>query len=251
MAGDYGARTPGQLVWLAGAAGLLTVLLIGGGWLAWRGLSQAPPALTAPPGPAGPALAVGVEDVAFGAPRLIDGVPWEFPLTPEGAAAAAVTAVAVTGQPEAVFDAARFDEVAGIVFSPEQAAEQAEQVAAARTEFEVSGWARQPPSRRTYFLVPLAVRLVAYDPDRPAATVEVWAMTLVGVGDAGGAVFTTSTVELEADPAGATWTVVGLDSADGPTPLVAASASAPGRTRGFVRDALATVPLPLPAGPRP
>ena len=70
-------------------------------------------------------------------------------------------------------------------------------------------------------------------------------MTLVGVGDAGGAVFTTSTVTLTAD--GNSWTVTGLDTVEGPTPLVQATASAPGRTRALLRDAAATWPLPLPS----
>jgi hypothetical protein len=188
--------------------------------------------------------------VAFGAPRLVDGVPWGFALTPQGAAAAAVTAVAVTGQDEAVFDADRFAAVAKVVFTDEQAAVQARQVDAARTELELSGWAAQPASRRLYFFTPLAVTVTAYDPDRPSATVEVWSMSLIGVGDAGGAVFTTSTVTLTATGRGdgATWVVTGLDSTEGPTPMVRDVASAPGRTRALLRDAAATWPLPLPSG---
>lgn len=241
---DYGTRTPNQRMWLVGAAGLLVVLVVGGGWLAWRGLSQTAPTLaTTPPHPTrepGPAGSV------FGAPELVDGVPWGFPLTARGAASAAAVAVAVTGQADEVFDPKRFDRVAAVVFSPAEARAQAAQVELARTELETSGWGGQPPSRRSYFLTPLAVRLVSYDPAGPSATVEVWAMTVIGVGDAGGAVFTTSTVDLATDPDGEGWTVTGLDSVEGPTPMVAAIASAPGRTRGFLRDAVATMPIPLP-----
>ncbi|MEX0952665.1 MAG: hypothetical protein WDZ26_02410, partial [Nitriliruptoraceae bacterium] len=172
--------------------------------------------------------------------------PWGFALTPDGAAAAAVTAVAVTGQPEVVFDPDRFADVAAVVFTDEEAAVQAGQVDAARIEFELSEWGRQPASRRLFFFTPLAVRLVAYDPGpSPAARVEVWAMTLVGVGDAGGAVFTTSTVDLAADAGG--WTVTGVGTVEGPTPLVYDYASPPGRTRALLRDSMATWPLPLPA----
>lgn len=247
-AGYGGERTASQRTWLAGAAGLVGVLLAGGGWLVWVGLSH-PTAVSLPePAPAADAGDATVA-VAWGAPELVDGVPWGFPLTPDGAAAAGATAVAVTGQPEGVFDPARFAEVAAVVFTREEAAAQARQVEAARTEFELSGWGDQPESRRLYFFAPLAARLVAYNQAPPSAQVEVWAMTLVGVGDAGGAVFTTSTVTLESD--GDSWTVTGLDTVQGPTPLVQAPASAPGRTRALLRDAAATWPLPLPpVGPQ-
>jgi hypothetical protein len=244
-----GTRTSMQRVWLAGAAALVTVLLVGGGWLVWQGLDR--PQATLRPAAENPLPAgLSPEVVAFGAPELVDGVPWGFPLTPHGAAAAAVTAVAVTGQPEVVFDPDRFAQVAAVVFTAEEAAAQARQVEVARTEFELSEWGRQPESRRLYFFAPVAVRLLAYDPaPSPAARAEVWAMTLVGVGDAGGAVFTTSTVDLEAD--GPTWTVTGVDTVEGPTPLVHTHASAPGRTRALLRESVATWPLPLPAEERP
>lgn len=242
MQAAVGDRTTSQRIWLAGAGALVGLLLLGGGWLVWQGLTR--PALSlreaSSTGEAhNPRIAAG-----WGAPDLVDGVPWAFPLTPDGAAAAAVTAVAVTGQSEAVFDPARFAEVAAVVFTEVEAAAQARHVEAARTEFELSGWASQPPSRRLYFFAPLASRLVAYDPTMPRAQVEVWAVTLVGVGDAGGAVFTSSTVDLTG--AGQTWTVTSLDTVEGPTPMVSATASAPGRTRALLRDAAATLPLPLP-----
>ncbi|MDP9023433.1 MAG: hypothetical protein M3N57_12210 [Actinomycetota bacterium] len=243
MGDGYGPRTPTQRLWLAGAVALVAVLLVGGGWLSWRGLSRHTPNLSESSG----ATSDGTgERVVFGAPEIVDGVPWGFPLTPLGAAAAGVMAVAVTGQPEVVFDPRRFGEVADVVFTPDQAAAQSRQVDAARTEFELSGWGQQPPSRRTYFFTPLGVRLVSYDPGGPSARVEVWAMTMVGVGDVGGAVFTTSTVDLVANDDAGTWVVAALDSQEGPTPMVGAVASAPGRTRALLRDALPIVPLPLP-----
>ena len=242
MQAGYGERTASQRVWLTGAAALVGLLLVAGGWMVWQGLTRPAVSLR----DASPADDANDPRIAggWGAPELVDGVPWGFPLTPDGAAAAAVTAVAVTGEPEAVFDPTRFLEVAAVVFTEPEAAVQTRQVEAARTEFELSGWAAQPPSRRLYFFAPLAARLVAYDPTVPAATVEVWAMTLVGVGDAGGAVFTTSTVDLASRRQ--TWAVTGLDTVEGPTPMVSATASAPGRTRALLRDAAATLPLPLP-----
>lgn len=243
-----GARTPVQRAWTAGAAVLVAVLLAGGGWLAWQGI-RTPQANLRPAAATPHANSSPVVVTAFGAPELVEGVPWGFPLTPNGAASAAVAGVAVTGQADVVFDPDRFDRVASVVFTAEEAAAQARQVDTARTEFELSGWGAQPASRRLYFFAPVAVRLLTYDETGPSAQVEVWAMTLVGVGDAGGAVFTTSTVDLAAD--GDTWSVTRLESVEGPTPLVADNASAPGRTRALLRDALATLPLPVPAGTDP
>lgn len=247
MPPTYGARTPTQTAWLAAAAGVVMLLAVGGGWLAWRGLQAAPPALTEAGRVDSSPVSVPAE-VAFGAPELVDGVPWGYPLTPQGAAAAAVTAVAATGQPDVVFDPDRFAEVAAVVFTDQQADREARQVEMARTELELSAWGQQPPSRRMYFFAPLAVRLTDYDQTTAEATVEVWSMSLVGVGDAGGAVFTTSIVGLTADDIAETWVIDRLDSSEGPTPLVHDPATVPGRTRALLRDALATWPLPLPPG---
>jgi hypothetical protein len=237
-------RTSGRPVGLAAALGLLTVLVVGGGWLTLRGLQANPP--PPPASAAAPVAGSQASATDLGVPGLVDGVPWGFPLDPAGATAAGVTVVTVTGQPQVAFDADRFGEVAGVMFTDEEAEVQARQVDAARINFELSGWAEQPESRRMYYLAPLAARLAAYDPAALTATVEVWAMTLVGVGDAGGAVFTTSTVELTAQPNGDTWVTVSLDTVEGPTPLVYDHPTAPGRTRSLVRDATPLLPLPLP-----
>lgn len=251
MTAEYSTRTRTQSVWLAGAALLLVVLLVGGAALVLRAVTaSAPPpaAVSAEDDPASPAAVGGA------VPSWAGGVPWGFALDPAGAAAAGVSVIAVTGQAEFAFDPDRFAAAAAVMFTDEQAAIQTRQVEAARTNFEVSGWADQPESRRMYHLAPLAVQLTAYDAAAVSATVEVWAMTLVGVGDTGGAVFTTSTVQLAADETAGTWRVAGLETVEGPVPLVYDSPSAPGRTRAVVRDAIPTLPLPLPVldadGPR-
>lgn len=232
------SRSRLQLVWLAGAAGLLLVLVVAGGALGWRGLRTAP---------VDPAAAISSEpsvstSMTAGGFELVDGLPWGFDLTVEGAASAASAAVSVTGAGTVVFDPDRFAEVAEVVFTPAEAAVQVRQVDAARVQFELSGWAAQPPARRTYHLAPLAVRVTRFDPDRARAEAEVWAMTTVGVGDRGGAVFTTSTVSLLADEDG--WRVDGLDTTPGPTPIVEDRPDAPGRIRQLTRDALPTVLVP-------
>jgi hypothetical protein len=239
---DGPPRSAGQLGWLFAAACLVGVLLIGGGALAWHAWSSAPPEADEPATPVPVA-----EQVAFGAPEVIDGVPWGFPHTAEGAASAAATAVSVTGHAQAVFDADRFAQIAEVVFAPDEATAQIREVDSARVQFEVSGFVEQPPSRRMYHFAPLAVRPVVFDAEAGQATVEVWAMTLVGVGDRGGAVFTTSTVELATHHD--SWQVVALDSEPGPTPMVEESPTVPGRTRGLVRDALQAVLLPTAPSP--
>ncbi len=242
MTTDYQARSRVQTLWLAGAGLLLAVLLVGGTTLVLRAVAsgQSAPSLPA---------AEPESEAATGAasPVLVGGVPWGFALDAAGAAAAASAVITVTGQAEFAFDADRFAAAAEVMFTPAEARIQTRQVEAARTNFEVSGWADQPASRRMYHLAPLAVRLAAFDPEAVTATVEVWAMTLVGVGDSGGAVFTTSTIDLAADETTGTWRVTALDTVEGPVPLVYDTASAPGRTRAMVRDAIPTLPVPLPA----
>jgi hypothetical protein len=231
------SRSRVQLVWLAGAAGLLVVMVVAGGLLGWRGFRTAPveSGMTLN----GPATAA----VGTGRPGELDsGVPWGFDLSVEGAASAATVAVSVTGEGSVVFDADRFAEVAAVVFTPEEAAEQARQVDAARVQFEVSGWGAQPETRRTYHLAPLAVRVTRFSPQAEQAEVEVWAITTVGVGDRGGAVFTTSTVALEVDDGG--WKVARLTTEPGPTPIVEERPDAPGRIRQLTREALPAVLLP-------
>lgn len=238
MADDYGSRLPARAGGFAAAAGLLVVLLAGGGWLVARGLA----APTAPPGPPAGAT-VPADQLAFGAPEVAEGVPWGYALTADGAAAAAATVVAVTGQPEVVFDADRFAQIAEVMLAPAQAQVQAGRLQAVRAQFDQQGWENHPDSRRMYHLSVLAVTPIRFDPHGPTATVDVWSMSLVGVGDRGGAVFATSTVELTVD--GGDWQVSGLDSVPGPVPLVDEPASAPGRTRMLLRDAATTVPLPV------
>ncbi len=86
-----------------------------------------------------------------------------------------------------------------------------------------------------FTFVPLTVALTGYGPAGGSASAQVWAMSLVGVGDAGGALFTTSTVPMTAD--GDSWRVAGIDTTQGPIPLVEGDASPP----GALRAALVTV----------
>lgn len=244
--GGYGGRTRLQQLWLAGSVGLAVLLVAGGGVLAIRG--AAAPTPTPVRGVTATGAATPPAPVAFGAPEIVEGVPWGWPQTSDGAAAAALTVVAVTGQPDVVFDPGRFAQVADVVFAPAIVGEQARQVQVARTQLEQSAWADQPTSRRMYHLAPLAVTVRSFHPEAGRARVDVWAMTLIGVGDAGGATFTTSTVDLHTAAAGG-WTVVGLDTVEGPTPMVHARASAPGATRALLAEAASTLPVPLGARP--
>lgn len=113
--------------------------------------------------------------MAFGAPTLVDGVPWGNPLTPDGVTAAAVTAVAVTGQPEACSTRPGSPRSPAWC-SPRSRSGCSSGRYAARSGFELPGWGRQPAARRMYFFVPLAVGLANWDPGVPSAEVEVWSM---------------------------------------------------------------------------
>ena len=244
MADDYTHRSRTQLVGLAGAGLVVAVLLVGGALLVGRAVLAGTTSTMPLPDPA------TAQTLDAGGVELVAGVPWGFALDEGGAVAAASAVITVTGQAEFAFDPDRFAAVAEALFTPTEAEVQTRQVEAARTNFELSGWIDQPASRRMYHLAPLAVRLTGFDPAGPAARVEVWAMTLVGIGDTGGAVFTTSSVELVADEATGTWRVTALDTVEGPVPLVYDSPSAPGRTRMVVRDAIPLLPLPYPTADR-
>lgn len=245
MKTDYTTRTPAQMIWIGGACLLLAILVAGGGWLAVRGITAPDTAVAGEPS-ADDATSTATTVANLAPPGMVEGVPWGFALDRSGAAAAGLAVVAVTGQAEFAFDPERFARLANVMFTPSEAELQIRHVETARTNFELSGWAEQPESRRMYHLAPLAVRLTAFDPDALTARVEVWAMTLVGVGDNGGAVFTTSTIELIADDPTGTWRVATLDTVEGPVPMVYDTPSAPGRTRAMVRDAAPVLPLPLP-----
>jgi hypothetical protein len=241
VSAGYPDRSRRHQVGLAAALALALLLVVAGGWLAWQGLRTAPPEVdTAVTGTA-------PTDPPASAPESQGGVPWGFALDVEGAVAAASVAVAATGHEQVVFDPARFDTLARRLFTDDQAVVQARQVDAARVQFEVSGWDDQPASRRTYHLAVLAARPTAFDAEAGTAEVEVWAMTLVGIGDRGGAVFTTSTVTLTA--VDGDWKIAGLDSQPGPTPMVDATPDPPGRIRALTRDALPAVPLPYRLDP--
>lgn len=71
MGRGYGERAAGQSVWLAASMVLVATLLTVGGWLAFVGLDSGEPANAEPPAP--PAL---TGEVAFGAPQMVEGVPW-------------------------------------------------------------------------------------------------------------------------------------------------------------------------------
>ena len=243
MSAGYPDRSRRHQVGLAAAIALALLLVVAGSWLAWQGLRTARPDVDttitggAPANPPPSSTASAADG----------GVPWGFALDVQGAVAAASVAVAATGHEQVVFDPDRFDTLAHQLFTPDEARVQARQVDAARVQFEVSGWDGQPASRRTYHLAVLAARPTAFDPGAGTATVEVWAMTLVGIGDRGGAVFTTSTVTLTTDDGD--WKIAGLDSQPGPTPMVDATPDPPGRIRALTRDALPTVPLPYRLDP--
>lgn len=215
-----------------GAAILLLILLLAGTLLAWRDMGR----------PDAPALAAAASTSTPDATATVHGVPWGHPLDVGGAAAAASVAVAVLAHPDVTLDTTRFDAVAGVVLAPAEASRQAEIVATSRRLLDDQGWSDAPESRRSYHHAVLAIRPLRISDG--SATVEVWGMTLLGVGDNGGATFATTTVQLTVDDGA--WRVTHMDSVAGPVPVVADVPSPPGALRLLLRDAISVAPLPIP-----
>ena len=236
MAARDEVMTPTQRGWRLGAVGIVAVLLAGGGWLVVTGLSHT--SATADPVHSSTTEDV-TQDVAVGLSR--------FPATQDGATAAAAAALAMLGQPAVLFDDARLTELADELFVAAERRPQVTEIAVARQGFARSGWDDAPPARRSYFSTPIAVRLTGWrdgGDQAVQATVQVWSVTVVTIGDVGGAVFTTSTVDLTADEGGRWW-IAGLDTTEGPTPSVVDTPSIPGTYRQFLRDVTPLVPVPL------
>jgi len=236
---------------VAAAATLLAVVVVGAGWLAMRGASTTrPPALTATTTvPTDPDTdGVGVDDPGLslaGETEMVGGVPWGWPLTPDGAAAAAMTAHVQLARTDVVVDPDRVDELAAVMFSPQEADRQRRLAETLRTELEVSGWFDQPASRRMYHVAPLAVSVTRWDHDRGLATVEIWSMQLVGVGDLGGASFVTSTVQLQV--VDGDWQVAGAAAVEGPTPYLQSRPNAPGLLRALLQQSVPLTAIPMAA----
>lgn len=229
--------SPGSRGWGYAAVAVVAVMLVGGGWLVAAGLSDPTPTLAVP---AAETAVPPTDDDREG----LAG----FATTSDGAAAAAAAAVAALGRPEVLFDDDRLDRLASVLFVEAEVRPQLAEVAVARQGFARSGWDEAPAARRSYFSTPIAVRVT--DSTRSdagglaSAVVEVWSVTVVTIGDVGGALYTTSTVSLTADDTGRWW-VSGLDSVEGPTPALAGTPTVPGAYRSWLRDIVPTVPTPV------
>ena len=181
MASDYGTRSTQQVVWLVGAVSLVVVMVVGGGWLALRGMPEASRHTDRP------ATTEAADRPSSDGDAALAGLPWSHPFTRDGAVAAALAAITATGQGDVVFDAERFDEIAAVVFTADEAAVQAEQVDAARIELKASAWGQQPASRRMYHFAPLAARLASFTDTPRRARVEVPSSAVPGAAAAAGA----------------------------------------------------------------
>lgn len=236
------------------AATLLAVVVLGAGWLAFHGTdtsTSAPPELrntaTGPTDPGTEGVGVAEPGVSLaGQTRMVDGVPWGWPLTPDGAAAAAMTAHVQLARPDVVIDPDRVEELAAVMFSPEEADRQRRLAEVLRTELEVSGWFDQPASRRMYHVAPLAVSVPRWEPERGLATVEIWSLQLLGVGDTGGASFVTSTAHLQV--VDGDWQVAGAEAVEGPTPYLQSRPNAPGLVRALLQKSVPLTAIPIDVG---
>lgn len=228
-------------MWLGASLLVVTVLLVGGGWMTATGLARPEPPALATTRSAGPAGTAESADPDGSADQ--DGLR----PTPLDAVTAATVAIGLLSQPEVVLDPAVRDRVLAERFTVDAAQVEAAELAAAAAELTGSAWADQPASRRTFFSTLLAASLsdwtVPAGDAGAEATVGVWSMTILGVGDAGGAVFTTSTLRLTWTDG--RWRITSVDTVEGPTPMLTGMPSVPGELRALLRDALPTVPMPL------
>lgn len=249
MPADLGRSRP-QRLWLAAAATLVAVVVAGTGWLAVRA------ATTAGPAPLGSTAATVARDAANGTAAIraqpqpgpshrtdVAGVAWGWPLTADGAAAAAMTAHVELSRPDVVIDPDRVDDLATVMFTEREADRQRRLAETLRTELEVSGWFDQPASRRMYHVAPLAVSVPSWDADAGRATVQIWSLQLVGVGDLGGASFVTSTVTLQVIDGD--WRLSDTEAVEGPTPFLQSRPNAPGLLRAFLHDAVPLTAIPM------
>lgn len=174
-------------------------------------------------GPAPTATSVPVPAASGGGPSTSrHGVPAGWSHDRAGALGAAVSAVRLTGQIAAAGFITRDDmitELATDAYGPVLAAESSAQLEAMSGELGAAGITVQSVELHE---LPLTARVV--DADDRAATVEVWAVTVVIVADVAAPrqVWRTITVELAWE--GGDWRVDGWSARLGPTPALAVNA---------------------------
>jgi hypothetical protein len=158
----------------------------------------------------------------LGPAEVVDGIPHGWRHDSEGARAAAVAAVSVTGEIATAGFITRDDlieSMASSAYAPELAALSSRQLEELSVELGEAGAA---PSQLVWSEIPLRARTVSAD--ARSAYVDVWSVLVIGVAGVGAPrqVWRTVTVEVvwERDD----WRIDGWATAAGPTPALASAA---------------------------
>ena len=156
----------------------------------------------------------------IGPAEVVDGVPHGWRHDDDGAHAAALAAVSLTGKIATAGFITRSDIIGSIAtsgYGPELASQSSAQLAELSVEL---GDAGVSPAELVWSEIPLTARVASGDEHR--AVIEVWAVLVVGVPGMGAPrqAWRTVTVELawERDD----WRIDGWDTRPGPTPALAA-----------------------------
>lgn len=163
------------------------------------------PALVSPVGPA----------------EVVDGIPHGWRHDAEGARAAALTVVSLTGEIATAGFITRSDIIGSIAtsgYGPALASVSSGQLAELSAEL---GDAGVSPAEMVWSEIPLTARVVSGDEHR--AVVEVWAVLLVGVPGVGAPRQAWRTVTVELAWERGDWRINGWDTRPGPTPALAAN----------------------------
>jgi len=167
-------------------------------------------------------VGVPVVVAAVGPAAVVDGVPHGWRHDPDGAEAAAVAVVRLTGEVATAGFITRSDIIASIAtaaYGPELASVSSGQLAELSAEL---GDASVSPAQLVWSEIPLATRVVSADATR--ARVKVWAVLVVGVPDVGAPRQAWRTVTVDLAWERGDWRIDGWDTRPGPTPALAATA---------------------------
>lgn len=170
------------------------------------------------------AVPVAVDAVALESPvgpaEVVDGIPHGWRHDAEGARAAALTVVSLTGEIATAGFITRSDIIGSIAtsgYGPALASVSSGQLAELSAELGDAGVSL---AEMVWSEIPLTARVVSGDEHR--AVVEVWAVLLVGVPGVGAPRQAWRTVTVELAWERGDWRINGWDTRPGPTPALAA-----------------------------
>ena len=164
-----------------------------------------------------------MEVLPVGPAEVVDGVPHGWRHDADGARAAALAAVSLTGVIAKSGFITRSDIIGSIAtsgYGPALASVSSGQLAELSVELGDVGVS---PSELVWSEIPLTARTVSVDDRR--AVVEVWAVLVVGVPGAGAPRQAWRTVTVEVAWERSDWRIDGWDTRPGPTPALAATSA--------------------------